>query len=139
MYKNELEIDVFRCIRALLKRVKFIALISILFLIIGWGLTINVGNDRYTSVATVYAAADTSYSDATAAVTAMNAYLNVATSYKVCQRASLIMGRNGIDANDIRSALSVNSSAKTSKSSSSINFLASSAISLDNSGSLVVA
>ena len=67
----------------------------------GIGLSLNVGEDKYTSVATVYAAADNSYSDATAAVTAMNAYLDVATSYKVSQRASLIMGRSDIDASFI--------------------------------------
>ena len=128
MYKNELEIDVFRCLNALIKKKAFIALIALLFLIIGIGMTLDVGEDKYTSVATVYAASDTSYTDATYAVTAMNAYLNVATSYKVSQRAALILGRNDIDATDIQNALSVSSSEKKSSSSSSItNFMNSSA------------
>lgn len=126
MYKNELEIDVFRCLNALLKRMKFILVVSLLFFIIGVGFTISEGTDKYTSVATVYAAADSSYMDAAQAVTAMNAYLDVATSYKVSQRAALIMGRNDIDTVDIQNALSVSSSSKKSASTVT-NFLNSSA------------
>ena len=128
MYKNELEIDVFRCLRALIKKLWFLIIFSILFFIVGLGLTIDVGNDKYTSVSTVYAAAENNYSETTNAVTAMNAYLDVATSFKVSQRAALIMGRNDVDAADVRNALSVNSSAKkTNTSSTTTNFLNSSA------------
>ena len=128
MYKNVLEIDLFRFIRAIFKKKFFIALITILFFVIGFGLTMDVGEDKYTSVATVYAAADTSYTEAASAVTAMNAYLNVATSYKVSERAALIMGRSDIDASDVQSALSVSSSAKSSGTSSVVsNFMNSSA------------
>lgn len=128
MYKNELEIDVFRCIKALFKRIKFIILITMLLFVVGIGLTLDVGNDYYSAVSTVYAAADGSYSDATNAVTAMNAYLNVAKSYKVSQRAALLLGRSDVSAADIQRSVSVSSSAKTSSSSSSVtNFLTSSA------------
>ncbi|MBQ8490536.1 MAG: hypothetical protein IJ535_12215 [Pseudobutyrivibrio sp.] len=120
MYKNELEIDVGRCLGALLKKRKVIALITVLFLAVGIGLTLNVGEDQYTAVATVYAAADGSYVDASNAVTAMNAYLDVAKSYKVSQRAALIIGRSDITATDVQEATFVNSSATTSKTSSSI-------------------
>ena len=126
MFKNELEIDVFRCFRALLKKAKFILLITLLFFVGGIALTLNVGNDIYSAVATVYAAADGSYSDSSNAVTVMNAYLNVASSYKVCQRAALLMGRSDIDAADIQKAIGVSSSAKNSTSTST-NFMASSA------------
>lgn len=127
MYKTEFEIDVFRCIKALIKRRVFVLVISFLLFLVGLGMTLDVGNDKYTSVATVYAAADNSYTDAANAITAMNAYMDVATSYKVCQRAALIMGRNDIDASDIQSALSVMSSAKKTSSSTTTNFLNSSA------------
>lgn len=127
MFKNELEIDVGRCLGALLKRRKFIALVTILFFFIGLGLTLNVGDDMYTANATVYASADGSYVDATNAVTAMNAYLNVASSYKVSQRAALIMGRSDITAADVQSAVYVSSSATKSASSSISNFMNSSA------------
>ena len=127
MYKNLLEIDVFRCLNALVKRKGYIALITLLFFVIGLGLTLDVGDDKYTSKATVYAAADSSYSEATAAVTAMNAYLDVATSYKVSQRAALIMGRGDVDASDIQDSITVSSSAKSSGSSSVTNYMNSSA------------
>ncbi len=127
MYKTEFEIDVFRCIKALIERRVFVFVISFLLFLVGLGMTLDVGNDKYTSVATVYAAADNSYTDAANAITAMNAYMDVATSYKVCQRAALIMGRNDIDASDIQSALSVVSSAKKTSSSTTTNFLNSSA------------
>ena len=120
MYKNEYEIDVFRCVRSLFRHKLFIIIVALLAFLLGLGLTLDVGEDKYTSVATVYAAADTSYSDATAAVTAMNAYLDVATSLKVSQRAALLMGRSDVDASDIQNAIWVNSSVKKANSSSSI-------------------
>ncbi len=125
MYKNVLEIDVLRCLKALIKRWQFITLMAVLAFIIGCALTVDVGVDKYSAVATVYAAADSSYSDATNAVTAMNAYLDVAKSYKVSQRAALLLGRSDIDAAYLQNAVHVNSSAK--KSASSSNFLYNSA------------
>lgn len=114
MLKNELEIDIGRCFGALLQKKKFVGFITILFFVIGVGLTINEGEDQYNAVATVYAAADGSYAEATNAVTAMNAYLNVANSYKVCQRAALIIGRSDVSATDVQGSVDV-SSASSSK------------------------
>lgn len=122
MYKNEFEIDVFRCFKALYKRCGLIALITFLFLVAGIGLTIEKGSDMYTSVATVYAAADNT-NDTSNAVTAMNAYLDVATSYKVCQRAALIIGRSDISVEDIQSKLDVTSSIKENSSFNVTNFI----------------
>ena len=120
MFKNVLEIDVGRCLKALVKRKKFIALITVFFFIIGLGFTLDVGEDQYQAYATVYAAAEGSYAEATTAVTAMNAYLNVANSYKVCQRAALIIGRSDVSATDVQGSVYVNSSATTKSNSSSI-------------------
>ena len=120
MFKNEIEIDVFRCVSALFKKKKIIACITALFLVIGVALTVNPGEDKYTASSTVYAAADGSYADASNAVTAMNAYLDVAKSYKVSQRAALIIGRSDVSATDVQEATYVNSSATTSKTSSTI-------------------
>lgn len=127
MFKNEIEIDVFRCINALFKKKKIIACITALFLVIGVALTVNPGEDKYTASSTVYAAADGSYTDATNAVTAMNAYLDVAKSYKVSQRAALIIGRSDVSATDVQDATYVNSSATTNKTSSISSFMNSSA------------
>ena len=127
MFKNEVEIDVGRCLKALIKRKKFIALVTVLFFVIGLGLTLDVGDDMYSATATVYAAADGSYADATNAVTAMNAYLNVANSYKVSQRAALIIGRSNVTAKDVQDSVDVSSSANKTSSSSISNFMNSSA------------
>ncbi len=126
MYKYIFEIDVMRCIKAVFKRWKFIALITFLAFAAGFGLTLDVGVDEYTATATVYAAADNSYSDATNAVTAMNAYLDVAKSYKVSQRAALLMGRSDVDAEYLQNAVWVSSSGKKSTATST-NFLYNSA------------
>ena len=127
MYKRELEIDAVRCFRSILKRKGFILIITGLLFLIGLGQTLDPGVDRYESVATVYAAGEGSYTDSVSAVTAMNAYLDVANSYKVCQRAALIMGRSDIDADDVKNSIYVNSSSRASSSSSAVNFMNSSA------------
>ncbi len=126
MYKNELEIDVGRCLKALVKKKKFIAIIALLFFIIGFALTINVGEDMYTATATVYAASDDSVEN-TMVVTTMNAYLNVAKSYKVSQRAALIIGRSEVSAEDVQKAMNVSSSSTTTSASTISNFMNSSA------------
>lgn len=128
MYKNVLEIDVFRCVFALIKKYRLILVIAFLFFAIGAGMSLGSSEDLYSATATVYASADSSYTDAANAVTAMNAYMDIAKSYRVCQRAALIMGRGDIDASDIQESVYINTSAKTSPSSSTItNFMNSSA------------
>lgn len=126
MYKNELEIDVGRCFRSLLKRIWFIILIALLFFAAAFGITLSPKQDQYSSNATVYAAADGSYQDAVSAVTAMNAYINVASSYKICQRAALIIGRADVSAEDVQAATSVGTSLKSASATVS-NFMNSSA------------
>ncbi|WP_026494398.1 YveK family protein [Butyrivibrio sp. WCD3002] len=126
MYKNLFEIDIIRCCKVLYKKAKFILLIAVLFFVAGFAFTLDIGEDQYTARATVYAAPETTYNDAANAVTAMNAYLDVASSYKVCQRAALIIGRSDFDANDIQEAIGVTSSSK-STSNTIISFMATSA------------
>ncbi|MCR5670171.1 MAG: hypothetical protein K6G10_04130 [Butyrivibrio sp.] len=127
MYKNIIEIDIFRCIRALMKKWRFVAVFTGLFLLAGIGRNLDPGVDTYSALATVYAAADGSYSDSANAVTAMNAYLDVASSYKVSQRAALIMGRSDVDASYIQDCMYVSSSAKTASNGTISNFMTSSA------------
>jgi capsular polysaccharide biosynthesis protein len=127
-YKNILEIDVGRCINTLLLKWKYICIITLLFFLAGLGLTLDKGVDQYTATATAYAAAEGSYSDSSTAVTAMNAYLNVAISYKVCQRAALIIGRSEISPYYIQNAMRISSSANRTSSSSSSYILSSATI-----------
>ena len=127
MYKNEIEIDILRCLRALAKKKKFIVLFTVLFGIIGVALTLQLGSDKYCAKTTVYAAADKSYMDAANAATAMQAYVGVANSYKVCQRAALLMGRSDIEASDVQDSMYVVSSADEKYSSSTYGNLLNSA------------
>ncbi|SFC62107.1 Wzz/FepE/Etk N-terminal domain-containing protein [Butyrivibrio sp. YAB3001] len=127
MYQNELEIDVIRCLKALYKGKVLILFVAMLFLVIGFAITIDMGEDKYTAKSTVYAAADGSYTESANAVNVMNAYLGVANSYKVCQRAALLIGRNDVEAADIQKVISVSSSAKSSSASSITSFMNSSA------------
>ena len=106
-FKNELEIDVFRCLRAIKTRWKFILLIAVLCFAIGVGYTFDKGSDMYVSRATVYAASNGSYSETTTAVTAMNAYVTVATSRKVCERAALLIGREDVSADSVMRSVRV--------------------------------
>ncbi len=126
-YKNILEIDVGRCINTLMLKWKYILIVTAIFFVAGLGLTLDMGVDKYTATATVYAASDGSYNDATTAVTAMNAYLGVAGSYKVCQRAALLMGRSDIDPSYVQGAIKVVSSATKNNSNSSNSFIINSA------------
>ena len=128
MYKNEIEIDILRCLKTLIKKKYYIIFVSFMFALAGIGFNLNEDEDKYSATSTAYAAADTSYSDAANAVTAMNAYLDVAKSYKICQRAALILGRGDIDATDIQGSVFVGTSAKTKGASSTVtNFMNSSA------------
>ncbi len=120
MFKNELEIDVGRCIKALFKKAGFICVIAVLFFIARTGMTLSVGEDKYTAQSTVYAASSSSYSESANAVTAMNAYLDVATSYKVCQRAALILGRSDVDATFVKNSVGVGSSVRRTSSNSTV-------------------
>lgn len=120
MYNNEIEIDVFRCLNALRKNVRFIIVITILFMIAGVFLNLKLKDNKYSATATVYAAADSSYSEATNAVSAMNAYMDVAKSYKVCQRAALLLGRTDIEPEDIMESIYISSSEQDSALTASL-------------------
>lgn len=125
-YKNELEIDVFRCLRAIRRKKFFIILIALLCFVAGTGYTLEPGADQYTSKATVYAAANGSYADSTSAVNIMNAYVTIASSHKVCERASLLIGREDITADKVMRSVKV-STAIDNRSSNVNSFITSAA------------
>lgn len=106
-YKNLIEIDVGRVLRQLLKRWKLIVLISLLFFGIGYALTLEPGTDLYGASSTVYSAYTGSYQTSLTGVGLMNDYMDVATSYKVCERAAILIGRDDINGEKIQSMISV--------------------------------
>lgn len=100
-YENEMEIDVGRCIRAVVKKWWFIALMAVLFGIVGVALTLEKGMDEYGASSSVYSVSAGSYKDSQTGTSAMNDYADIATSMKVCERAALLMGNPDITGKQI--------------------------------------
>lgn len=106
-YENEMEIDVGRCFRALLKKWWFMAAMAVLFGIAGLALTLEKEDDIYAASSSVYVMSPESYSLTQMGITAMNAYVDIATSMKVCDRAALLMGAADVTGEEIKKATSV--------------------------------
>ena len=113
-YENEMEIDVGRCLRALVKRWRFLAAMVILCGIAGIFLTMDKKEDTYEATSSVYAMSGESYSNAQVGVSAMNDYADIATSMKVCERAALLMGNANVTGEDIMEATTVSTGKKSS-------------------------
>lgn len=107
-FKNVLEIDVGRCLRALVKKWSVIVGITVLFALIGIGLTLQEDPDQYSSFATVYSVSEGSFQASMTGTSAMNAYLDICSSYKVCDRAALMMGNPDIDGEEVMNSVYVN-------------------------------
>ena len=115
-YENEMEIDVGRCIRALVKKWWFMAVMAVLFGIAGLALTLEEKDDIYKATSSVYGMSTESYSYTQVGVSAMNDYADIATSMKVCERASLLMGAADITGETIREATTVSVGKESSSS-----------------------
>lgn len=106
-YENELEIDLGRCFRALVKKWWFMAVMAVLFGIAGLALTLEKEDDIYSATSSVYVMSAESYSQTQVGITAMNAYSDIATSMKVCERAALLMGVENVTGEKIMEATTV--------------------------------
>lgn len=116
-YENEMEIDLGRCFRALLKKWWFMAVMAVLFGIAGLALTLEKGEDMYSATSSVYVMSAESYSQTQVGITAMNAYADIATSMKVCERAALLMGAENVTGEKILAATTVSTGEETVASS----------------------
>ena len=115
-YRNEIEIDVGRCFRALKNKYRLIIIMSLLFLLIGVACTLGKRENKYSAQATVYSVSSGSYTESKTGISAMNDYVDVATSYKVCQRAAYIIGDKNIDADTVMKSIKVVESESSSVS-----------------------
>lgn len=115
-YENEMEIDVGRCFRALVKKWWFMAVMAVLFCVAGFALTLEKGDDIYEATSSVYGMSAESYSYTQVGVSAMNDYADIATSMKVCERATLLMGNAQVTGEDIRKATTVSTGKKSTSS-----------------------
>ncbi len=120
-YENELEIDLGRCVRALLKKWWFMAVMAVLFGIAGLALTMEKKEDIYEAKSSVYGMSAESYSYTQVGVSAMNDYADIATSMKVCERAALLMGSADVTGADIKEATTVSTGKEAATSSALAN------------------
>ena len=119
-YENEMEIDVGRCMRALLKKWWFMAAMAVLFGLAGLALTLEKQDDIYEATSSVYGMSAESYSYTQVGVSAMNDYADIATSMKVCERAALLMGSANVTGEDIKKATTVSAGEESSTSTSKV-------------------
>lgn len=106
-YENEMEIDVGRCIRAVIKKWWFIAILAIIGGVVGIALTLEKETDIYGATSSVYSVSAGSYKESQTGISAMNDYVDIATSMKVCERAALLMGNANITGKQIMNATKV--------------------------------
>lgn len=119
-YENEMEIDVGRCLRALMKKWWFMAAMAVLFGLAGLALTLEKQDDIYEATSSVYGMSAESYSYTQVGVSAMNDYADIATSMKVCERAALLMGSANVSGEDIKKATTVSAGEESSTSTSKV-------------------
>ena len=115
-YENEMEIDLGRCFRALVKKWWFMAVMAVLFGIAGLALTLEKEEDIYSATSSVYVMSAESYSQTQVGITAMNAYADIATSMKVCERAALLMGAENVTGEKIMAATTVSAGEESATS-----------------------
>ena len=97
------EIDVERCLKGLVRGRRFLLLCLILGLL-GGGICVCFfvdDRDRYEAEASVYSIAYGSYTDSERGVTAIRTYSDIIKSYKVAERAALLLGNDSLTKEDI--------------------------------------
>lgn len=97
------EIDYERCLKGLVRGRVFLMLCTLLGLLIG-GLCAYFlvdDQDRYEAEASVYSIAYGSYTDSELGVTAIRTYSDIIKSYKVAERAALLLGDASLTKEDI--------------------------------------
>lgn len=104
-----IEIDITKCLRALKKSVKFIILITLIFLLIGILLAFFIieQENQYTATATVYNTSYTSGSNSDN-LKQMRHYAEIIKSRTVAERAAEILSEDNISLQDILDMISVN-------------------------------
>lgn len=102
----EVKLDFRKYFMEITKKWWIIALVGCASLLFGIGLNFNVQPDRYSGCATVYSASVGSYTDSLEGIKALRDYSDIITSYKVSNRAALILGDDSLNGEDINSMIS---------------------------------
>lgn len=93
-----IEIDFERCFKGLLRGWRFLLLSLILGLLVGGGTAVFLvdGENQYDAAASIYSITYGSYTDSEKGVSAIRTYSDIIKSYKVAERAALILGDDSI-------------------------------------------
>lgn len=102
----EVKLDFRKYFMEIGKKWWIIALVGCASLLLGIGLNFEVQPDRYSGCATVYSASVGSYTDSLEGIKALRDYSDIITSYKVSNRAALILGDDSLNGEDINSMIS---------------------------------
>lgn len=102
----EVKLDFRKYFMEIAKKWWIIALVGCASLLLGIGLNFEVQPDRYSGCATVYSASVGSYTDSLEGIKALRDYSDIITSYKVSNRAALILGDDSLNGEDINSMIS---------------------------------
>jgi capsular polysaccharide biosynthesis protein len=92
----ELEIDIGQCIKAIGKNIWLVILTTLVIGLIGIAVTLQPTVIEYSAVSTIYSAAAGSYTDSQQGAAAMQDYIDIASSLKVCESAAAILGNPDI-------------------------------------------
>lgn len=107
--KRLIEIDIRRCLRALRKGIFFLAFMSVIGCALGGLAAITIVDDRnqYDARASVYSIVYGSYEESAEGVTALRTYSDVIQSYRVAERAALLLGDDEITKEEIYETITV--------------------------------
>ena len=103
-----IEIDFQRCFKALIVYFKAILISTLAFILLGIGFACIAipQQDEYTAHSSVYSIVYGSYSESTESLQTMIAYADIVKSYKVAERACLLLGDKNLDAETINNMIS---------------------------------
>jgi len=105
--KREVEIDIGRCLKALVNKFWLIIIAVIFTGLVGMAITLQDDVNVYLATSSVYSAASGSYYDSIQGTYAMQNYNEVARSLKVCNRAAQILDIEDVDGYDIMESTAV--------------------------------
>lgn len=102
----EVKLDFRKYFMEIIKKWWIIAIAGGASLLIGIGINIDLKPDEFSGCATVYSASVGSYTDSLEGIKALQDYSDIVTSYKVSNRAALILGDDSLNGDDINSMIS---------------------------------
>lgn len=103
-----IEIDVKKCLSALKKSIKQVMLVTLIFTLIGifFAFFAIRQKNQYKATSTVYSIVYGSFDASTDSLRAMMQYSDIVKSYKVAERAELILGASSVKKEDIYNMIS---------------------------------